>query len=102
MSSQQATTGPTPMEGVERTNTVMIRKLEQGRGAPSRRDPYAIDVDRGRSCYTCGGFGHMTYHYRNQEGRVVAGRRLEYEGKRKELFEYENHLKGKENLDTLN
>ena len=29
MPSQQATTGPAPMEEVERTNAVMIRKQEQ-------------------------------------------------------------------------
>jgi len=44
----------------------------------------------------------MAHYYRNQEGRVVAERRLEYEGRREGLFEYENHLKGKKNLDTLN
>jgi len=24
-----------------------------------RRDPYMMEVDRGRNCYVYGGFGHM-------------------------------------------
>jgi len=58
ISSQQATTGPAPMEGVERTNVVVVRGSEQGMGA-SRRDPYVMEVDRRRNYYTCGGFEHM-------------------------------------------
>ena len=71
---------------------------------PSRRDPYAIEVDRGRNCYACRRFGHMVCHYRNQrKTRVADGKRLEYIG---EIFE-ENHkhlncLKEKENLESLN
>jgi len=90
------------MEGVERTNIVMIRGLGQGMGVPPRRDSYTMEVDRGRSCYVCRGFGHMACYCRNREGRVATGRRLEYEERREGLFEYENHLKGEENLDTLN
>ena len=46
MPSQQATTGPTLMEGVERTNTVVIRGQGQGQdvGVPPRQDPYAMEV----------------------------------------------------------
>ena len=46
MPSQQATTGPTPMEGVKRTNTVVIRGQGQGQdvGVPPRQDPYAMEV----------------------------------------------------------
>jgi len=33
---QQATTGPAPMEGVERTNAVVVRESGQGAGAPPR------------------------------------------------------------------
>jgi len=96
------TIGPAPIEGVEKTNMVMMRGLGQGMGAPPRRDPYTMEVDQGRSCYVCGGFGHMAHYCRNRGGRVATGRRLEYEGRREGLFEYENHLKGEENLDTLN
>ena len=58
MSSQQATTGPAPIEGIERTNVVAVRGLGQGMEA-SRRDSYAMEVDRGRNCYACRGFGYM-------------------------------------------
>ena len=51
MPPQQATTGPAPMKGVERTNAVVVRGAGQEVGAPPRRDPYAIEVDRGRNCY---------------------------------------------------
>ena len=102
MSSQQATIGPALMEEVERTNIVIMRGLGQGRRTPPRKDPYAMDIDQGKSCYICGEFGHMAHYCRNQEERVVAERRLEYEERREELFEYENYLKGKKNLDTLN
>ena len=73
MPSQQATTGSAPMEGVERMNVVVVRGAEQGVGASSRRDLYAIEVDRGRNCYACGGFGHMAHHCKNQGGRVAKG-----------------------------
>jgi len=83
---QQVTTGPAPMEGVERTNVVVVRGLGQGAGqnagVPPRRDPFAMEVDWGRNCYTCGGFGHMARHCRNREQkeRVVDNRRVEYGG----------------------
>ena len=81
MPPQQATTGPAPMEGVERTNAVVVRKQGQGMGAP-RRDPYAMEVDQGRNCYACGGFGHMARHCRNRgRGRAIEGRRVEYRGR---------------------
>jgi len=69
------------MEGVERTNIVVVRSQRQGQGIGlPRRDSYAMDIDRGRSCYACGGFGHIARHCRNREGRVGIGndRRLEY------------------------
>ena len=59
MSSQQVITGPAPMKRVERTNIVVVRGLGQGMGASPRRDPYAIEVDRGRNCYACREFGHI-------------------------------------------
>ena len=89
------------MEGVERTNVVMVRGPGQGIGALHRKNPYAMEVDRGRNCYACGGFGHLARHCRNRGGRVAEGRRMEYNGGREGLFEYENNLKGEENLDTL-
>jgi len=65
-------------------------------GAPPRKDPYAIEVNRRRNCYTCGRFGHLAHHCRNR-GRIAERRRLGYEG----LYEYENNLKGEENLGIL-
>jgi len=47
---QQATIGPAPMEGVERTNAVVVRGSGVGGGqsigAPLRQDPYAMEVNR--------------------------------------------------------
>ena len=100
---QQATTGPAPMEGVERTNAVVVRGAGQGVGAPPRRDPYAMEVDRGRNCYACGGFGHMARHCKNRgRGRPMEGRRVEYGGGRiEEINDTTNNLKGVENLESL-
>ena len=42
---QQMPTRPALMEGVERTNAVMVRRLGQGAGALPRRDPYTMEVD---------------------------------------------------------
>ena len=102
---QQATTGPAPMEGVERTNVVAMRGQGQGAGIPPRRDPFAMDIDRGRNCYACGGFGHMACHCRNQgqHGRVTDNRRVEYEGGRiEEILNLTDNLKEGENLELLN
>ena len=48
-----------PMEGVERTNAVVVRGQGQNVGIPPRRDPFVMEIDRGRNCFACGGFGHM-------------------------------------------
>ena len=62
------TIGPALMEGIETTNVVVVRgqEQEQSTGAPPRRDPYAMEIDRRRNYYTCEGFGHMAHHYRNR------------------------------------
>ena len=102
---QQATTGPAPMEGVERTNAVVVRGAGQGAGVPPRRDPFAMDIDRGRNYYACGGFGHMARHCRNkgQRGRVAENRRVEYGGGSiEEIMNFANNLKAGEDLDLLN
>jgi len=101
---QQVTTWPAPMKGIERTNAVVVRGSGQGAGVPSRWDPYAMEIDRGRNCYACGSFGHMACHCRNwgQRGRVAEGRRLEYGGGRIEgINEHLDNLKGVENLESL-
>ena len=81
-------------------NAVVVR----GAGISPRRDPYAMEIDRGRNCYVCGGFGHMARHCRNRErGRLIDGRRVEYRGERiEEINEHLNNLKEEENLELLN
>ena len=66
MPSQQVTTGPAPIEGVERINTIVVRNQRQSTGPSLRRDSYAMEVDRGRNCYACRGFGHIAHHCRNR------------------------------------
>ena len=104
---QQATTGPALMEGVERTNVVVVRGTGEGQsgGVPPRRDPFAMDIDRGQNCYACRGFGHMAHNCRNRgiQGRVADNRRVEYGGGRiEEIENFSNNLKGDENLELLN
>jgi len=105
---QQVTMGPDPMEGIERTNAVVVRGQGQGAGQGAevslRQDLYAMEVDRERNCYACGGFGHMARHCRNRRrGRPMEGRRVEYSGGRiEEIYDNANHLKGVENLELLN
>jgi len=65
MLPQQVTMRPAPMKGVERTNAVMVRGPGQRIGVPPRRNPYAMEVDRGRNCYACGRFGHLARYCRN-------------------------------------
>ena len=97
---------PAPMEGIERMNAVVVREQEQGQGteASPRRNSYAMEIDRGRNCYTCGGFGHMARHCRNRRRRrPMEERRVEYrEGRIKEIYDQRDNLKGMENLELLN
>ena len=97
MPPQQMPKRPALIERVERTNIVMVRGPGQGVGAPPRKDPYAMKVDRERNCYACRGFGHMAYHCR-KKGRIAEGKRVEFEGN----YKYSNTLKGEENLESLN
>ena len=97
--------GPAPMEAIARTTAVVVRGGGQGAGVPPRRDPFAMEVDQGRNCYACGGFGHMARHYRNRgsRGRVAENRRVEYGGGQiEEITNFPNNLKGDENLELLN
>ena len=70
------------MKEIERTNAVVVRRSGQEAGVPPRWDPFAMEVNRRRNCYACGGFGHMARHCRNQRqrGRVGNNRRVEYGG----------------------
>ena len=64
---------------------------------------YAMEVDRRRNCYACGGFRHMARHCRNREReRIEQGRRVEYKGGRfKGNYEQLDNLKGEENPESL-
>ena len=103
MPPQQTTIGPAPIERIKRTNAVVVRGLGQSMGAPLRRNPYAIEVNCGRNCYACGGFGHMAHHCRNRgKERAIEKRRVKYrkgrfEGNIKQI----EHLKEVENLEAL-
>jgi len=90
------------MEEVERTNAVVVRG--QGIGVPQRRDPYTMEIDRGRNCYACGGFRHMACHCRNRRReKAMEERRVEYGRERfKGNIEQIGHLKEMENLEALN
>ena len=87
---QQVTIGPAPIEGVERTNAVVGLGVGAGQniGVPPRRDLFAMEVDRGRNCYACRGFGHMACNCRNwgMRGRVAENRRVEYRGEKLRRF----------------
>ena len=93
------------MEGIERTNAVVVRGQGQGQVmGVLRRDPYVMEIDRRRNCYACGGFGHMAHHCRNQgqKRRVMEGKRVEYGGGRFEgNVKQIRHLKEVENLEVL-
>jgi len=83
------------MEGVERTNAMMVRPQQQGAGFPLRNS-YAMDVDRreNRNCYTCGGFGHLVKNCRNRGIRM--NRRIEVDQNAN------NNLNGEGGLESPN
>ena len=95
--------GPAPMEGIERMNMVVVRGQGQGMGISPRWDSFTMEVDRGRNCYACRGFGHMAHHCRNRgRGRPMEERRVEYRGGRiEEILDNSNNLKRVENLESL-
>jgi len=77
---QQVPTGPTPMEEIKRTNVAVVRNSlqEQGRGGGKmRRNPYAMEVDQGKNCYSCGGFGYLSRNCKNR-GKIGQEKRVEY------------------------
>jgi len=102
MPPQQVTTGPAPIEGVEKMNVLMV--WPQQRIGLMQHNPHAIEVDRGRNCYACEGFGHMVQHCRSRRGRsgIMEGKRLEHNRRKERNQEYMDNLKEKENLEALN
>jgi len=59
---------PALVEGIERTNVVLVRNPLQeqgGKGGGIKRDLYTIDMSRGRNCYSCREFGHLVRNCRN-------------------------------------
>ena len=42
-----------------------------------RRDPYTIEMDRRRNCYSCRGFGHLARNYKNR-GKIGQEKKIEY------------------------
>ena len=85
------------MEGIERTNAVMM--CSQQITGFAQRNPYAMDIDRRerRNCYSCGGFGHLTWNCRRQI--MGQGRRMECEDT---CNNGQNHLNGERDLIVLN
>jgi len=80
------------MEGVERTNTVMVNP--QQRAGFSQRNLYTIDVDRNnRNCYACGGFKHIVRNCRNRRMRM---------NKRMETEDNSSNLNGEGGLKSSN
>ena len=71
MPSQQVTTEPTPMEGVERIKAVMV--YPQQKIGVVQRNPYVMEVDKGRSCYACGGSMYIAQHCKNRGGGPELG-----------------------------
>ena len=72
-------------------------------GIPLKWDPYAMEIDRGKNCFACGRFGHIARHCRNREqrGRIMDRRRVEYSGRFEGNIEPIEHLKEVENLEVL-
>jgi len=63
-----------------------------------RYNPYVMEIDQGRNCYSCGSFGHLVRNYRNRK-IVKRERRLEYGNNRNNR---NSNLDGEENLIVLN
>jgi len=55
--------GLAPIEGVERTNAVMVYPTQQAELVP--HNSYTIDIDRrNRNCYSYGGFSYLVWNCR--------------------------------------
>ena len=83
------------MKGVERTHIVMVHPTQRAQIA--QYNLYAMEVDRERCYYSCGGFGHLTWNCK----RWIMGqrRRVEYED---EKNYGQNNLNKERDLIVLN
>ena len=54
--------GPAPTEEVERINIVIVHSNQ--RVGFVQHNLYAMEVDKGRNCYSCRGFGHVAQNCR--------------------------------------
>jgi len=77
--------GPALIEGVERTNIVIVYPTQ--RAGLVQCSLYAMDVDRKKNCYSCGEFGHLAQNCKRQ---IMGQRRM---------VEYENNRNNKDNLN---
>ena len=65
------------MEGIERTNVVMVYPNQKARFV--LYNLYAIDMDqKNRNYYNCRVFGHLVKNCRNRDNRIRKSKRLEY------------------------
>ena len=90
----------TSMKVVERINTVVVRnplQVQESKGKKIRRNPYVIEMNRGRNCYSCRSFGYLARNCKNR-GRIRQKRRIEYRDNMNTI----NNLKEKKNLVVLN
>ena len=93
------------MEGVERTEAVMVHP--QQRVEFAQRNFYTMDMDRKkrRNCYSCGDFEHLARNCGNRriENRIGERKRLEYgsngnNGQRRINKDGQNNLNGERDL----
>ena len=63
------------MEGVERTNAIIVCSNQEV--VFIQCNPYAMNVNRGRNCYSRGGFDYLAQNCRKQI--MDQERRMEYE-----------------------
>ena len=54
---------PALIEGVERINVIVIHLQQQWTEFVQKFDPYAIEVDHSRNCYSYEGFEHLARKY---------------------------------------
>jgi len=68
---------PALMERVKRTNVIIINSQQQQIGFVPRYNPYTIEIDYEKDCYSCRGFGYIAKNYKNR--RIVEqGKRINY------------------------